>query len=186
MHLFNEIHLLMLFVTHILAGGYFHTKNEMLAVNIVEGIKRIRIRRTTDGRTERQTERQTDGQTEERRTDRRQDNVNHSIPQNTSINSAYMYLNVSAGYTHMCLNTIYILSHVQHMLQTLRPVDLIWVWGVDCTEDNFCLYTTKYEQHSNIKLPSELGTFGWIKTPVAEKGTLGKTGCFTVEKTHVI
>ena len=62
----------MLFATHILARGYFHTKNEMLAVKIVEGIKRIRIRRTTDGRTERQTERQTDGQTEERRTDRRQ------------------------------------------------------------------------------------------------------------------
>ena len=75
------------------------------------------------------TERQTDGQTEERRTDRRQDNVNHSIPQNTSINSAYMYLNVSGGYTHMRLNKIYILSHVQHMLQTLRPVDLILGMG---------------------------------------------------------
>ena len=97
----------------------------MLAVNIVEVMKRIQIRRTTDRRTERQTERQTDGQTEERRTDRRQDNVNHSIPQNTSINSAYMYLNVSGGYTHMRLNKIYILNHVQHMLQTLRPVDLI-------------------------------------------------------------
>ena len=36
-----------------------------------------------------------------------------------------MYLNVSGGYTHMRLNKIYILSHVQHMLQTLRPVDLI-------------------------------------------------------------
>ena len=47
----------------------------------------------TDG--QRQTERQTDGQTEGRRTDRRKDKWDHSIPQNTSINPTYMYLNVS-------------------------------------------------------------------------------------------
>ena len=98
----------------------------MLAVKIVEVIKRIRIRRT-NRRTDR--DRQTDGQTEERRTDRRKDKVNHSIPQNTSINSAYMYLNVSVWYRHMRLNKMYILSHVQHMLQTLRPVDMILSTG---------------------------------------------------------
>ena len=81
----------------------------------------------TDG--QRQTERQTDGQAEERRTDRRKDKVNHSIPQNTSINSAYIYLNVYVWYRHMRLNKMYILSHVQHMLQTLRPVDMILSTG---------------------------------------------------------
>ena len=110
----------MLFETHILAISM--PKNEMLAVKIVEVIKRIRIRRT-NRRTDR--DRQKDRQTEERRTDRRKDKVNHIIPQNTSIKSAYMYLNVSGGYRHMRLNKMYILSRVQHMLLTLRPVDLI-------------------------------------------------------------
>ena len=53
-------------------------KNEMLAVNIVEVIKGIRIRRTTDGRTERQTERQTD----RRKTDRQ--TARHCEPQYTT------------------------------------------------------------------------------------------------------
>ena len=121
----------MLFETHILVRGYFHTKTEMLAVNIVEVIKRIRIRRT-NRRTDNETDRKTDRRTNRRKTDRRirrKDKVNHSIPQNISINSAYMYLNVSVGYRNMRLNKMYILSHVQHMLQTLRPVDLILSTG---------------------------------------------------------
>ena len=44
----------MLYTTHLLPSGYFHTKNEMIAVNIVEAIEWTRIRlhmdRWIDGR----------------------------------------------------------------------------------------------------------------------------------------
>ena len=59
----------MLFETHILVRGYFHTKNEMLAVNIMEVIKQIRIRRANK-RTDRETDRKTDRRTDRRKTDR--------------------------------------------------------------------------------------------------------------------
>ena len=124
----REIYLLMLFETHILARGYFHTKKWNACVHNC-GIHKADTNQTdkqTDG--QRQTERQTDEQTEEIRTDIRKDKVNHSIPQNTSINSAYMYLNYLLG-RHMHLDKMYSLSHVQHMLQTLRPVDLILSTG---------------------------------------------------------
>ena len=45
-----------IYVTHILPRGYFHAKNEMIAVNIVEVIERTQIHQ------QRQTARQSDGQ----------------------------------------------------------------------------------------------------------------------------
>ena len=116
----------------------------------------------TDG--QRQTERQTDGQTEERRTDRRKDKVNHSIPQNTSITSAYMYLKVSVWYRHMRLNKMYILSHVQHMLQTLTPVDMILI-----VQMRHPVYI--WQNMNNIVLSNcrrNWDSFGRIKTLIIE------------------
>ena len=44
----------MLHATHLLPRGYFHTKNEMIAVNIVKVIEQTWIHRQTDGRMDRQ------------------------------------------------------------------------------------------------------------------------------------
>ena len=59
MRISNEVQLLMLYAAHLLPKGYYHTKNEILAVNILDVIERTRIRLQTDGET-RQTDRQTD------------------------------------------------------------------------------------------------------------------------------
>ena len=176
----------MLFETHILARGYFHTKKWNACGQNCGSHKADtnQMDKQTDG--QRQTERQTDGQTEERRTDRRKDKVNHSIPQNTSINPTYIYLNVSVWYRHMRLNKMYILSHVQHMLQTLRPIDMIlstgrWLYRWD-------ILSISGENMKNMVLSNcrrDWDSFGRIKTPITEYGTIGKTGCLNVEKTHV-
>ena len=47
MCIFDEVHYLMLYAIH-LPMGYLHTKNEMIAVNIVEVIERTQIRLQAD------------------------------------------------------------------------------------------------------------------------------------------
>ena len=42
----------MSYITHFLLGGHFHTKNEMIAVNIVEVIEQKLIHLQTDGQGE--------------------------------------------------------------------------------------------------------------------------------------
>ena len=48
----NEVQYLMLYITH-LPRGYFHTKNEMIMVNIVEITEHTQIRLQTDGQMDR-------------------------------------------------------------------------------------------------------------------------------------
>ena len=83
-----------------------------------------------------------------------------------------MYLNVFVGYTHMRLNNIYILSHVQHMLQTLRPVETRWLdIGYGALIVQVVIYVYIRQNMNNIVTSNcrrNWDSFGRIKTPVTE------------------
>ena len=101
-----------------------------------------------------------DRQKKERQTDR---HGKTSIPQHTSKNSIYMYLNVSVVYINMRLNNIYIYreSCPTHSVETPSVVDPQWYilyWGSKSAEVGLLVY---WGQHL-LTMGLLMFAFSWV------------------------